>query len=409
MIQKTTNPDIFVNPLVAYRTFYKAKILLNIQMVCPLRLGALKITAFDRNECGDQLQTILRLIESKEINLLNNLTSEIIQKLNNGQVLINQASLDISAPSLCFEKAAGSICNVALSARTHTINTNVIIQDSEATPEIVAKACGFSSQNWKIGTDSILWIAEPDGFLWLPYTITKEQEAEIKKLLKRGLESILSSNNCNNFIELALRRKIIVSKDSSSDAHFSDCQSQFQQSGSCYVKNIIPASKQRDIADYFWQLCQEGLLRKGDSVCKERLWSHNERLSRLIQFQLAGLVSKITQREYKPAFTYFVSYRDEAKLKKHKDREEASISMSILVDYGCLEDNIFRPLKDQWPLYVEDKSQKGTFKNFTIGVGSAALFNGTMLYHYRDPIPKHHISQNMLLHFVPKEYEGPLR
>ncbi len=131
---------------------------------------------------------------------------------------------------------------------------------------------------------------------------------------------------------------------------------------------------------------------------------HNDNINRFLQSQLYLYISEIVQEEWRPAFTYYVSYKSKSSLKKHLDRSQASLSLSLLIEYGD-EDGA---KTDDWPFYIEKEKGSDTYYKYIIGEGNAGLFLGNDYVHYRLPIPEGRYSMSMLMHFIPEDFKGKI-
>jgi hypothetical protein len=139
----------------------------------------------------------------------------------------------------------------------------------------------------------------------------------------------------------------------------------------------------------------------GDSQCSLRYGLHNESLSRFVHVQFAPLVETLVDRPVVPSYTYLASYRGGAALERHTDREQCEITAGLLLDYEPSESG-----RSQWPLFLETpRGERAIFQE----IGDTVVFRGRILPHWRDSLPDGHRSETLLLHYVFREFTGPLQ
>jgi len=186
--------------------------------------------------------------------------------------------------------------------------------------------------------------------------------------------------------------------------HIKEAQKKFSNNNSLHIKNMINPHVRVALKNYLEKIQSEGFLRFGDFQSFNRYWAHNETVNRYVQAQLSEYISEIVKEIWVPAFSYYVCYREGSSLKKHLDRSQASLSLSLLIEYGNKEEY----LADQWPIYIEKEVGSDTYNEMHIGKGNAGLFMGNEFVHYRLPIAKDHYSMSMLFHFVPTIFAGKI-
>lgn len=81
-------------------------------------------------------------------------------------------------------------------------------------------------------------------------------------------------------------------------------------------------------------------------------------------------VSDIVKLELVPIYSFISLYEKDTLLKKHTDRKECEISMSLCLGYN--------PEETSWPLFIGDQ-------NIKLKAGDAVIYNGVDSEHWREP------------------------
>lgn len=168
----------------------------------------------------------------------------------------------------------------------------------------------------------------------------------------------------------------------------------------CILDSVFTKDTLFHLNEYYDFLSRNGFLRKSDQHVTQRIWAHNDHISRKIQSRLEEAVAFIVGNEIKKGFTSFLEYFEEAQLTKHLDREQATFTLSIQLQY--VENNL--EVENQWPISVVEKS--GQTATHLIKNGQAILFKGNELVHYRSTLTKGHRSRVICLHFTTGEFSG---
>lgn len=153
---------------------------------------------------------------------------------------------------------------------------------------------------------------------------------------------------------------------------------------------------------YYRELVGEGHLPFGDSQVARRYGAHDEPLARVLQQQLAPLVSAAAGSPFKPSYAYFASYRAGATLAPHRDRDQCELSISLLIDY---EPEPEAAAPSAWPIYL---GEPGSATTIELGLGDGLLYRGAELTHHREALPDGHASTSLFLHYVPESFTGSL-
>jgi hypothetical protein len=165
------------------------------------------------------------------------------------------------------------------------------------------------------------------------------------------------------------------------------------------VGNALHPLQIRALGAYYRQIAEaSGSL--GDSQCAGRFGMHNESLSQFVHRQLLPLMQALTNELIIPSYSYFAAYRPRAVLGRHTDREQCELTMSLLVRYEPERKGVAA-----WPLYIETAAGPIAIHQ---RIGDAFVFQGRVLPHWRPELPEGHVSDSLLLHFVPHDFTGSL-
>lgn len=168
-----------------------------------------------------------------------------------------------------------------------------------------------------------------------------------------------------------------------------------------FINDILNVHQCAAISAAFDVWLREGWLKKGDPQTAHRYWAHNDAISRYLHMQTLPFVRSVTGVEWEPTFTSLLVYNYPADLAPHRDREQAALTVSILVDY--LMDGRRSP--DQWPIYVEHETNMPPFGG-TVGIGNAIAFTGERLTHRRAKLEPNHQARVVCLHYAEPGFEG---
>ena len=104
------------------------------------------------------------------------------------------------------------------------------------------------------------------------------------------------------------------------------------------------------IRDYYYDMIKKGNFSLGDRQ-SNRYKARNDKISRVLNFDLVPLISKIVGKRVKASYTYFSGYIKGSDLPLHVDRAECEFTCSFFIakdDTGI-----------SWPLYVEKQTDRG--------------------------------------------------
>jgi hypothetical protein len=168
------------------------------------------------------------------------------------------------------------------------------------------------------------------------------------------------------------------------------------------ARDLVHPFELSALREYTAALLREGLLSFGDRQVSRRFGRYNEPISRFLQTRLTPLMSAVAGRALVPTFSFLFCYASGAELTPHIDRREAEYSISLQVDYAP------EPSPDAatpWPLGFQ--LADGTTVLTDLRLGDAVLYHGAELVHFRAPLPEGHRSAQLILEYVPADFESP--
>jgi hypothetical protein len=171
----------------------------------------------------------------------------------------------------------------------------------------------------------------------------------------------------------------------------------------CAVRDVIPPLQLAALRLHYRSLIAKGCFPFGDSQVERRYWGHQDRIARFYHWLLAPLTSRIAGRPVKPSYAYFASYLPGAVLKRHVDREQCEVSISLLIDYSPDPDDV-----SDWPIFVESPSNPGRVVAIEQGPGDALFYKGCEVPHHREALAQGRTSTSLFFHYVPVEFTSPL-
>jgi hypothetical protein len=151
---------------------------------------------------------------------------------------------------------------------------------------------------------------------------------------------------------------------------------------------------------YFRRQIRTGAFPLGDDQSSLRHFAHNEPVARFFHHQLAGAMSQVAGQPVKPSYVYFASYQGGAELEKHTDRAQCEFSITFCLDYTP------EPVSaTDWPIHLS--TPQGTVTVYQ-AIGDALLYRGCEVPHYRKRLRRDATSSSLFLHYVPRDFAGPL-
>jgi hypothetical protein len=255
-----------------------------------------------------------------------------------------------------------------------------------------------------LGGHPIVWIEDQATAALRPFWAKREDLWELRRLvpgqpphdsIPRGLYHCLVAAGVVASIEERERRRAFGEAQAEGGAN------QFASLNYCLLDQLLHVGHLHALQAYYRDLIAQGQWRLGDGQVARRYGLHNEPVARFFHHQLADYVSLIVHTVVKPSYAYVSAYQGGSILRRHVDRQQCEFTLSILIDRFPLEG--IQP----WPLYFDTPG--GRVKVLQEAIGEAVLFRGTILPHYREPLPEGETSTSLLLHYVPATFEGTLR
>ena len=155
------------------------------------------------------------------------------------------------------------------------------------------------------------------------------------------------------------------------------------------VENVINARLLDLLQRYYKETISENVWPLGDRQ-SNRYKSHNEPMSRFLQYEILPLIEKVVGRKMRPTYTYLSAYVKDADLPPHTDREDCEYTVSFVVD---------KPKGSNWNIYVHKIQQpikhKGRYPEappleeceaVDCGSGGLMMFQGTDHIHFREKL-----------------------
>jgi hypothetical protein len=253
------------------------------------------------------------------------------------------------------------------------------------------------------GSEAVLWVRHPVYRYWWPYGTSKPQ-LDILKACSVSERSAVA--------EAALAEVCLMHrKDNKTPGNGGRTASkarEFRERQYAHLPAVLNAFQRQDLARYYEEVISAGLLIKGDLQTPHRYWAHNDAVSRYLQMQILDYVRELTGHAYAPTFTSFLAYAFPGDLQRHRDREQAALTLSLLIDYR----DEGRTIEDSWQFFLEHEADRPDLARnpaaaaFTVGLGSAVAFQGQRQTHYRERIPRDHESRIICLHFACSDFQG---
>jgi hypothetical protein len=228
------------------------------------------------------------------------------------------------------------------------------------------------------------------------------------RLLERGTEYITELDDARAITLLLMAGAVTDPEAKTSVAEswsrtIDAAHDSFARDRYCTVRDVIPPLQLAALRLHYRSLLAKGCFALGDSQVERRFWKHQDRIARFYHQLLTPLTSRIAGRPLKPSYSYFASYLPGAVLKRHVDREQCEISISLLIDYSPDPDDV-----SDWPIFVESPSNPGRVVAIEQGPGDALFYKGCEVPHHREALAEGRTSTSLFFHYVPVEFTSPL-
>jgi len=167
-------------------------------------------------------------------------------------------------------------------------------------------------------------------------------------------------------------------------------------------KELLAPLQVAAIRRYYRTLIADGHLPFGDVEWPDRFFSKHDAICHVYHHQMTDLVSALVGRRVKPSFNFFAAYHRRAELPPHRDREQCTWSMSVLIDHAP------EPADESpWPLYLQPPGASAATP-ISIGLGDAILYYGQEVRHHRLPLTEADYCTYWFFFYVPEDFDGPL-
>jgi len=281
------------------------------------------------------------------------------------------------------------------------LNPDCSIGPAEDAPEELASKrellAGFALQG------TIAWVRDPASGALLPFWLGTELEEVVQKLqsellvpssLPAGTKSVLAAAglliSAGWAAQRIREREEVVRKT----------RSLFHERGYSPLSNLIHPFHIAALRRYYRYLIRKGMIELGDGQSSLRYAVHNEPVARFFHQQILPSLSAVSGEKLKPSYVYLASYLSGAELKKHTDREQCEVSITLCLDFSP-EPELATP----WPIRLD--TANGTVVVHQ-GLGDGLAYRGTQLPHYRDVLGPGQTSTSIFFHYVREDFEGSL-
>lgn len=220
--------------------------------------------------------------------------------------------------------------------------------------------------------------------------------------------------------EIVVSDKIIRHKEETYGQIVKEAKNDFEEKKYAVLPELLPPAQMNALRTYFREYVRNGFMPFGDLQVNRRYYQHDEPLAVFFHQHLTKVMSLVAGKEVQPSYVYAASYKEDAKLKPHVDREQCEYSFSFQVDYLPEQENHLSP----WGLFVRkladgeattseefpaENQASDTNRAVYLKSGDALIYKGCELIHYRYALPPGHQSTSLFFHYVPVSFEGHLK
>lgn len=156
------------------------------------------------------------------------------------------------------------------------------------------------------------------------------------------------------------------------------------------LRTVLPSNEISAVSSWYATIFEGGWARPEEDGWRQVV--HNDPVGRAIIDALKPSVERVVGEPLVSSYTYAVQYDEGHDLKRHVDRDQSVVSISMPISYTPAE-----PGRYPWPLlfFKDDKTL-----SMTCDIGEALLFSGRHLPHARTPLPEGHCARALFLHYV---------
>lgn len=160
------------------------------------------------------------------------------------------------------------------------------------------------------------------------------------------------------------------------------------------LHSVLPPHAMKVLAAWYAAIFKGGWARP--EVEGWRLVVHNDPVGRAVIEALKPAIEGLVGEKLVSSYAYAVQYDAGHDLKRHVDRDQSVVSISMPIAYRPADEGRF-----PWPLqFFKD----GETLPLTCDIGDALLFSGRRLPHARTPLPDGHCARALFLHYVGERF-----
>ncbi len=281
------------------------------------------------------------------------------------------------------------------------LNPDCIVSRNGQVPDELASCkellAGFALQG------TVAWVRSPATGSLLPFWLGPQLDSVVRGLrpnepvpstVPERSACLLAAANIlfpENGIDQRLRqREELISAASVS----------FRQKGYAPLGDLIHPFHVAALRRYYRYLIRTGVVELGDGQSPRRYVAYNEAVARFFHQDIAVAVSAVAGEPVKPSYVYLASYLSGAELKKHTDREQCELSVTLCLDFSP-EPSLATP----WPIRLDTPT--GSVAVYQ-ALGDGLAYRGTRLPHYRDVLGNGQTSTSIFFHYVAADFAGSL-
>jgi hypothetical protein len=174
-----------------------------------------------------------------------------------------------------------------------------------------------------------------------------------------------------------------------------------QQYGYAVLREILPPAQREKYRHYVRQLREHGYfpgIGVGDSQVALRTNIHKEPTIASLHNGLARLINRFDDPTLIGSFCQLGIYEGGAVLERHTDRSQCVRNISFLFDMWSPQGE-----PEPWPFHLEIR---GETRTVLLKPGDGAVYPGTKMIHWRDPLPAGQRATAAFFFFVPPDFQG---
>ncbi len=275
-----------------------------------------------------------------------------------------------------------------------------LLPPGEVPPELQANRRlleGFSLQS------TVAWVRDTATGSFHPFWLGPELEAAVSRL-RAGEPAPPSLPESQR---LLLAAAGILTPADHAQSRFADwsavvngANQTFRERNYAPLGGLIHPFNLAALRRYYRCAIRRGAIRLGDEQSPRRYVAHNDPVARYFHHNITKAIGAVVGAPIKPSYVYLASYLSGAELKKHTDRVQCELSVTLCLDFSPEPE-----LATSWPIRLDTK--EGTVTVYQ-ALGDALLYRGIEVPHYRDVLTEGRTSMSIFFHYVPEDFSGPL-